>query len=103
MIQFRHDRASQVLPAPISYFSSQQKGGRKPGLPGGNGVGIPVPALLRDIERTLIAHDIAATRFGIIAANDPGLVHRLRKKASVTPAMRDRLLAFIRSLDSGEA
>ena len=90
------------LRAPI-IATPAPKSRRRPGLPGGCGVGIPVPALLRGIERALIAHDMAATRFGIASANDPGLVHRLRKGACVTPAMRDRLLAFIRSLDNGEA
>jgi hypothetical protein len=106
MIQFRHDRARQLPPIPISYSAAtaiRRGQGRTPGIPGGRFSGVAYPALLRDIERALIVHDIAPTRFGAEAANDRTLVHRLRKGACITPAMRDKLLAYIHVLDCGEA
>lgn len=66
------------------------------------GVGTLCHAPLVRIEAAMVAHGIAASRFGRDAANDAGLVSRLRCRPSVTPEMRDRLNAFIDALDSGE-
>lgn len=108
MIQFRHDRARQLPPAPISYSSlradqairtTPRTTGRRPGLSGGTGTGAAYPALLREIERTLVCHDMKPTRFGKEATGDGTLVFRLRKGDRITVAMRDRLLSFIATLD----
>ena len=106
MIQYRYDAARQALPAQTSYFSLHaipRRAGRQPGLKGGKGTGIHCPALLRQIERAIVSHGISATRFGKDATNDPTIVHRMRQSARISPPMRDRLLAFIASLDCGEA
>lgn len=112
MIQYRYDAARQPVPATAleaRFHHRQAPSGpegqqttRRPGLPGGMGSGVPCHALLRSIERALIEHDIAASRFGWEAANDPSLVMRMRRNPSCTPAMRDKIMAYIGTLDSWE-
>lgn len=111
MMQFRYDRARQ--PAPFASSrpsqieprpkSKRKRLGRRPdAIVGGKGSGTLCHAPLVRIEAAMVAHGIAASRFGRDAANDAGLVSRLRCRPSVTPEMRDRLNAFIDALDSGE-
>ena len=53
--------------------------------------------LLADIEAFLVEHDMPASTFGRLAANDTALVHRLRKGTDVRLHTADSLRLFMKA------
>jgi hypothetical protein len=58
--------------------------------------------LLREIESFLRRNDIPPTTFGRLAANDLGLVRRLRGGSDVRTATADRLRKFMTEYEGGK-
>lgn len=58
--------------------------------------------LLREIESFLRRNDIPPTTFGRLAANDLGLVRRLRGGSDVRTATADRLRRFMTDYEGGK-
>jgi hypothetical protein len=57
-------------------------------------------SLLIEIDRFLRHTDMAPTRFGRDAANDPRLVFDLRRGRDCGPKLRGRVKAFMARVDS---
>ncbi len=51
----------------------------------------------RTVERFLRDSDMPATKFGRLAAHDPRLVLDMRMGREVGPALREKILTFIKS------
>ena len=51
--------------------------------------------LLREVERFLREHQIAATRFGRNVAGDPMLVHDMRRGREVGPTLSHKIRAHL--------
>ncbi|QUL38286.1 hypothetical protein [Erythrobacter sp. JK5] len=52
--------------------------------------------LIRDVEKFMREHDMAATKFGRLAAHDPRFVLDLRMGRVPRPATEQRTRAFMR-------
>ena len=59
--------------------------------------------LLEQIESFLSQGSMAESTFGRLAVNDGKLVRRLRDGGRVWPETAEKVAAFIRQMDSGEA
>lgn len=57
--------------------------------------------LIRSIEKFLRAHDIPATKFGRLAAQDPRFVFDLRNGREPRPDTEARIRAFIAGYEAG--
>ncbi len=55
-----------------------------------------VHMLIRDVEKFMREHDMAATKFGRLAAHDPRFVLDLRMGRIPRPATEERTRAFMR-------
>ncbi len=60
-------------------------------------------SLLIEIDHFLRHSDMAPTRFGREAANDPRLVHDIRRGRECGPKLRRRVKAFIAKTDGRSA
>lgn len=58
--------------------------------------------LLDAIEQFLLRHDMTATNFGKMAAQDGRIVFRLRRGSDVGTRMHDRLICFMAEFDKPE-
>ena len=59
-------------------------------------------ALLLDIDVALEMHKFSATRFGYLAAGDPGVLAKLRKGRRARPALLAKMAAALDLLERGE-
>jgi len=59
--------------------------------------------LIRKVEKFLRDHDMAATKFGRLAAHDPRFVLDLRMGRIPRPATEARTLQWMRQFEAGDA
>lgn len=55
----------------------------------------PSALLLAQVENFLLTHGMSARKFGTLAANDPSLVHELRKGRELFRHTRARVFEFM--------
>lgn len=59
--------------------------------------------LLQSIETFLLQHNLPATKFGRLAANDPRFVLDLRKGRTPRPETENRLTAWMQAYAEGKS